>query len=166
MLCFSVDMKVKIDIISYHGLFFGHFENNSRRIPKKLKQFSPKNLSKFVENSIICQLKTNFFLICSVLVNFSKKYCPKTWFFFSLNSSYFLKTHGFLNKLMEFLEKLKVLPTRVGLACGKMSKKAWIRTYAFVLLGFRNFIHPRSGWFSRTGMLLKKMLPQAEIYFH
>ena len=40
--------------------FFGHFEKDSRRIPKKLKQFSSQNSSKFVKNSMVCQLKTNF----------------------------------------------------------------------------------------------------------
>ena len=50
--------------IGIAGFFFGHFEKNSR--PKKLKpkknssKFS-KNSSKSFKNSIICQLKTDFF---------------------------------------------------------------------------------------------------------
>ena len=73
--------------------FFWHFENNSRRILKKLKQFSPKNSSKFVKNSIICQLKTKFFLDLFSFGKFFQKYCPKTWFFHYTQAN-FLKTRG------------------------------------------------------------------------
>ena len=64
----------------YHspGFFFGHFEKNSRWIPKKLKQFSPQNSSKFVENSIICQLNTIFSLHLFSFGKKFQKYCPKT----------------------------------------------------------------------------------------
>ena len=58
--------------------FFGHYENDSRRILKKFKQFSPKNSSKFVKNSIICQLKTKFFLDLFSFGNFFQNYCPKS----------------------------------------------------------------------------------------
>ena len=54
---------------SFFLFFFNFFvkgldilKKNWRRILKKLMQFSPKNSSEFVKNSIICQLKTNFFL--------------------------------------------------------------------------------------------------------
>ena len=68
-----------ISLISYClQAFFGHFEKNSRLIPKKLKQFSPKNSSEFVKNSIICQLKTNFFLHLFSFGKIFQKYCPKT----------------------------------------------------------------------------------------
>ena len=65
----------------YHSGFFGHFETSSRGILKKLKQFSPKNSSKFVNNSIICQLKTKIFLHLFSFGKIFQKYCPKTRFF-------------------------------------------------------------------------------------
>ena len=64
---------------------FGHFEKNSRRIRKKTRAIFPKNSSRCVKNSRICQLKTNLFLN---LFSFGKK--------------------QIFRKLKEFLEKISM----------------------------------------------------------
>ena len=124
--------------------------------PEKTQAIFPQNSNKFVINSIVCQLKTNFFFICSVLVKFSKNISPKLDFFTELKQI-FRKLKDFQDKLKKNCEKLKVLPTRVGLACRKMSnKKAWNNVQVKVdILRFG-----RRNWLINTMLTLTYQAPK------
>ena len=68
-------------------------------------------------------MKTNFFLHLFSLSKILQKYCPKKLDIFTKLKQIFRKLKDFQDKRKKFCEKLKVSPTRVGLACGKMSNK-------------------------------------------
>ena len=105
--------------------FFGHFEKNSRRIRKKIKQFFPKAQANVLKNSRICQLKTNFF---TVLVKKIPKKLPQNNFL-SLNSSKFSKNsrNSKINS-RNFRKNSRFCQLELVYSAEKCPKKACLRT--------------------------------------
>ena len=119
-------MSLKTHGFTYLCGLFWTFRKYSRRIPKKLKQVSPKTQANLLKTQEFANWKPNFFRHLFILWQKNS--------IFSTKLTNFQKIEVSKINSRNFRKNLKVLPTSDGLSCGKMSKKAWLMVHYFCVI--------------------------------